>query len=156
MAVVRRREFLGLALASLAAGRVAHAQQDWPSRPVHLIIPFPPGGGADTVARAVSARLAEILGQPVVIENRTGGNAIVAATGVLNAPRDGYTWLWDGANQITNPFLLREQQFDYRTSFLPVTLLARFPQVVAVRHDFPAKTLEEFIAAARTLSLIHI
>jgi tripartite-type tricarboxylate transporter receptor subunit TctC len=149
MAATTRRRFLGLAAASLAAGRIAHAQQEWPARPVHLILPFPPGGGADTVARAVSARLSEILGQPVVVENRTGGNAIVAATGVLTAPRDGYTLLWDGANQITNPFLVREQTFDYKTSFVPITLLARFPQVLAVKHDFPAATLDEFIVYAK-------
>ena len=147
-----RRKFIAATVASvssaglLTASRLASAQPEWPARPVHLILPFPPGGGADTVARAVSAKLSEILGQSVVIENRTGGNAIVAASAVLAAPRDGYTLLWDGANQITNPFLLRDQPFDYRTSFVPITLLARFPQVLAVRHDFPAATLEEFIA----------
>jgi tripartite-type tricarboxylate transporter receptor subunit TctC len=146
-----RRRFLGLAAATLAlaAGRSAQAQQEWPARPVHLVLPFPPGGGADTVARAVSARLAEIRGQPVVLENRTGGLAIVAASGVLTAPRDGYTLLWDGANQITNPFLVKEQPFDYKTSFIPITLLARFPQVLAVKQDFPAATLDEFIAYAK-------
>ena len=149
MATIARREFLCFALASLAASRIAGAQQEWPARAVHLILPFPPGGGADTVARAVSARLAEILGQSVVIENRTGGNAVVAATGVLTAPRDGYTLLWDGANQITNSFLLRDPPFDYKTAFVPITFLARFPQVLAVKHDFPAATLDEFIAYAK-------
>lgn len=146
---IRRRDFLGLALASLAAlfacGE-SQAQAAWPSRPVHLVVPFPPGGGADTVARAVASRLGEILGQSVVVENRTGGNAVVAANAVLAAPRDGYTFLWDGANQITNPFLLRDLPFDYKASFIPITLLARFPQVVAVRENFPAATLDEFIA----------
>lgn len=149
MDTIKRRAFLGLAIASLAAARTAFAQQEWPSRSVHLILPFPPGGGADTVARAVASRLAEILGQAVVIENRTGGNAVIAATAVLAAPRDGYTLLWDGANQITNPFLVRDLAFDYRTSFIPITLLARFPQVVAVRQDFPARTIDELIAHAR-------
>ena len=149
MGAIRRRDFLGLALASLAvlaAVGDAQAQAQWPSRPVHLVIPFPPGGGADTVARAVASRLGEILGQSVVVENRTGGNAVVAAGAVLSAPRDGYTFLWDGANQLTNPFLLRDLPFDYKASFIPITLLARFPQVVAVRENFPAATFDEFIA----------
>ena len=93
--------------------------------------------------------MSEILGQNVIVENRTGGNAVVAASAVLQAPRDGHTFLVDAANQITNPLLIRDLPFDYALSFLPVTQTARFPQVLAVRADFPARNVAEFIAYAR-------
>ena len=149
MTMIQRRAVLALGLASPFVARGALAQADWPSRPLRFVIPFTAGGGGDSSARPLAARVSEILGQNVVIENRTGGNAVVAASAVLQAPRDGYTFLIDAANQITNPLLLRDLPFDYRTSFLPVTQTARFPQVLAVKRDFPAQTVEEFIAHAR-------
>jgi tripartite-type tricarboxylate transporter receptor subunit TctC len=141
-----RRAVLG---AALAAPAIARAQDAWPSRPIRWIVAFAAGGAADTAARAVGARVQEILGQPVVVENRTGGNAVVAANALLQSPADGHTFLVDAANQITNPLLLRDLAFDYRTAFAPATQIARFPQVVAVRHDFPARTIEAFVAAAK-------
>ena len=146
MARTHRRTALGLAL---AAPSLARAQQDWPARPIRWVVAFAAGGAADTAARAAGAKVGEILGQPVVIENRTGGNALVAAAAVLQSPADGYSFLVDAANQLTNPVLMRELPFDYRTAFAPVTQIASFPQVVAVRHDFPARTIEEFIAYAK-------
>jgi tripartite-type tricarboxylate transporter receptor subunit TctC len=143
---MHRRTALGLAL---AAPSVARAQQDWPTRPIRWVVAFAAGGAADTAARAVGAKLGELLGQSVVIENRTGGNALIAANAVLQSPADGYGFLVDAANQLTNPVLMRELPFDYRTAFAPVSQIASFPQVVAVRHDFPARTIEEFIAYAK-------
>jgi tripartite-type tricarboxylate transporter receptor subunit TctC len=145
----RRSVLAAAAVAAPFVGRVARAQADWPTRPVRFVIPFTAGGAGDTAARAVGQKLGEILGQNIVIENRTGGNAVVAANVVLQAPRDGYTYLWDAANQITNPVLVRDLPFDYRTSFVPVSLLALFPQVLAVKTDFPAHTLAEFIEVAK-------
>src|SRR5690606_33963807 len=110
---------------------------------------FPPGEGGDTVARAVADKTAEILKQAVVIENRTGGNAVIAASAVAQAAPDGYTYLWDGNNHLTNRLLVKDIPFDYRKAFVPVTLLARYPQVIAVRSDFPAKDFDEFIAYAK-------
>jgi tripartite-type tricarboxylate transporter receptor subunit TctC len=146
---IGRRGALCLALAAPFVSREARAQADWPSRPLRFVVPFTAGGGGDTSARALAARTSEILGQNIVIENRTGGNAVVAANSVLQSPRDGYSYLVDAANQITNPFLVRDLPFDYRTAFVPVTMTARFPQVVAVRHDFPARTIGEFIDYVR-------
>ena len=145
----RRRQILLLGLAALATGRTAMAQTDWPSRPLRIIVPFSAGGAADTSARSVGARLADILGQNVIIENRTGGNAVVGATAALQAPKDGYTFLWDAANQVTNRMLVKDLPFDYRISFVPISLVVRLPQVLAVRQDFPARTLEEFIDYVR-------
>ena len=93
--------------------------------------------------------MSEIIGQQLIIDNRTGGNALVAANAVLQAPRDGQTFLIDAANQVTNPFLIKDLPFDYQKTWLPVTKLSDFPQVVAVKHDFPAKTIQEYIAAAK-------
>jgi tripartite-type tricarboxylate transporter receptor subunit TctC len=148
MSMMRRRTVLSLPLAAALVARHAAAQEAWPSRPLRLVIPFTAGGGGDSALRPIAARMAEILGQNVVVENRTGGNAVVAASAVLQA-RDGYSFLVDAANQITNPLLLRDLPFDYGASFLPVTQTARFPQVLAVRADFPARTIQEFIAFAK-------
>jgi len=145
---LRRRGLLaGLAVPVLA--RPALAQDNWPNRPVRFIVAFAAGGAADTAARAVGAKVQEIIGQSMVVENRTGGNAIVAANALLQAPADGYTFLVDAANQITNPILMRDIGFDYLTAVLPITRLAVFPQVIAVKQDFPARTIQEFIARAR-------
>jgi tripartite-type tricarboxylate transporter receptor subunit TctC len=144
-----RRGLLGAALAAPALVRSASAQSDWPKAPIRWIVAFAAGGAADTVARNVAVRVAEILGQQVIIENRTGGNAVVAANAVLQAPRDGYTFLIDAANQITNPYLVKDLPFDYEATWLPVTQMSIFPQVVAVKHDFPAKTIQEYLAIAK-------
>jgi len=146
MNAITRRAALGAALAIPFAAR---AQENWPNRSVRFIVAFAAGGAADTAARAIGAKVQEIIGQSVVVENRTGGNAIVAANATLQSPPDGYTFLVDAANQITNPILMRDIGFDYMTAFTPVTRLAVFPQVIAVKHDFPARTIGEFIAAAR-------
>lgn len=145
-----RRDFLRLAAAVAATGMTgARAQADWPARPVRLVIPFPPGGGGDIVARATAEKLSELLRQAVVVENKTGGNAVIAATAVATAAPDGYTFLWDGNNHLTNKALVKDLAVDYRSAFAPVTLTARFPQVVAVRHDFPARDFDEFVRHAQ-------
>jgi tripartite-type tricarboxylate transporter receptor subunit TctC len=149
MTQINRRAALGIGLALPFIGRTAQAQDDWPTRPIRFVVPFTAGGGGDTSARALAARASEILGQNIIIENRTGGNAVVAANSVLQAPRDGYSYLVDAANQITNPLLVRDLPFDYKAAFVPVTMTARFPQVVAVRHDFPARNIAEFIEYVR-------
>jgi tripartite-type tricarboxylate transporter receptor subunit TctC len=146
-----RRDLLrgALALPFLVRSAVAQPAPDWPGRPMRWIVPYAPGGAVDTVARAIGARVGEMLGQSVVIENRTGGNSLIAANAVLTSPRDGYTFLIDAANHITNPLLMRELPFDYRAAFTPVTQINAFPQVLAVRQDFPASTVAEFIAYAK-------
>jgi tripartite-type tricarboxylate transporter receptor subunit TctC len=137
----------GLATPFLATS--GFAQSEWPKGPIRWVVAFAAGGAADTVARNVGARVSEILGQQVIIDNRTGGNSLVAAGAVLQAPRDGQTFLIDAANQVTNPYLIKDLPFDYAATWMPVTKLSDFPQVVAVKQDFPAKTIQEYIAAAR-------
>ena len=101
----------GLAAPFLA--RAGCAQSDWPKGPLRWVVAFAAGGAADTVARNIGARVSEILGQQVIIDNRTGGNSLVAASAVLQAPRDGQTFLIDAANQVTNPYLIKDLPFDY-------------------------------------------
>ncbi len=148
MTTITRRSALAFGLAAPFVPRGAAAQEAWPNRPVRLVIPFSAGGGGDSSARPLAAKVAEILGQNVIVENRTGGNAVVAATAVLQA-RDGHTFLVDALNQITNPLLLRDLPFDYRASFVPVTQTARFPQLLSVKADFPARNVAEFVAYAK-------
>ncbi len=144
-----RRGLLAAALAAPALVRTAAAQANWSKGPIRWIVAYAAGGAADTVARNIGLRVSEIIGQQVVIDNRTGGNSLVAANAVLQAPRDGYTFLVDAANQVTNPFLIKDLPFDYPTTWIPVTKLSNFPQVVAVKQDFPAKTIQEYLAVAK-------
>ncbi len=144
-----RRRSLAAALLAAPVARPALAQDAWPSRPIRWLVAFAAGGAADTAARAIAADMQEALGQSIVIENRTGGNAVVAQSALLQAPRDGYTFLVDAANQLTNPVLMRDIPFDYATAFAPVSQISSFPQVIAVKQDFPAQTLAEFIEVAR-------
>jgi tripartite-type tricarboxylate transporter receptor subunit TctC len=144
-----RRGVLAAGLTAPFLARHGFAQSDWPKGPVRWIVAFAAGGAADTVARNVGARVSEIIGQQVIIDNRTGGNAVVAANAVLQAPRDGQTFLIDAANQLTNPLLIKDLPFDYEKTWLPVTKLSDFPQVLAVKQEFPARTLQEYVAAAK-------
>lgn len=149
MTKLLRRGVLAAGLAAPFLARHGYAQGDWPKGPVRWIVAFAAGGAADTVARNVGARVSEIIGQQVIVDNRTGGNSLVAANAVLQSPRDGQTFLIDAANQLTNPFLIKDLPFDYEKTWLPVTKLSDFPQVLAVKQEFPAKTLQEYVAAAK-------
>lgn len=149
MSGLTRRSLVAAGLATPFVARHGFAQSDWPKGPVRWVVAFAAGGAADTVARNIAVRASEILNQQVIIENRTGGNAVVAANFVLQAPRDGQTFLIDAANQVTNPYLIKDLPFDYPATWIPVTLMSSFPQVVAVKQDFPAQTIQEYIAAAK-------
>ena len=144
-----RRALLGAGLATPFLARHGWAQAKWPSGPLRWVVAYAAGGAADTVARNVGARVSEIVGQQVIIDNRTGGNSLVAATAVMQAPRDGMTFLVDAANQVTNEYLIKDIPFNYEKTWIPVTRLADFPQVLAVKADFPAKTLKDYIDAAK-------
>lgn len=148
-----RRQLLGMtgmALAAPFAATSVFAQGDWPARSVKFVVPFSAGGAADTAARAVGTKVGDILAQSIIIDNRTGGNAVVAANAVLGAPKDGYTFIWDAANQLTNPMLVKDLSFNYQKAFVPVTMAVRVSQALVVRNDFPAKTVEEFLDYVRS------
>lgn len=137
-----------LIAASLLGAGFAHAQA-FPEKPVRWIVPWPPGGGADVLSRMLSGRLAEVLGQPVVIENRGGAAGNIGAEIAARAPADGYTiaFAFSGTHSI-NPHIYAKMPFR-DSDFAPVIWLSMVPQVLVVNPSIPAKTVKELIALAR-------
>jgi len=124
--------------------------QDYPTRPIHLIIPFPPGGVADVIARPIADRLTKSLGQPVVVESHAGATGTLGAAFVAQAAPDGYTLLLGTTNEIAmSPTLFKSLPYDPNKAFDPVTPVAVFPNVLVVGKDIPVKTLADLIALAR-------
>jgi tripartite-type tricarboxylate transporter receptor subunit TctC len=149
-----RHVFAVALLSSLTAlfvpGGTAQAQDaGWPSKPIRMIVPFPPGGGSDNIARLVGKALTESFGQPVIVENRPGAAATLGAQFVAKAPPDGYTLLIGNAAVITLTPQLRPAGFDPVTSFAPIATLSGSYAVVAVRKDLPAADFKAFIDLAR-------
>lgn len=146
-----RRSFLRLAagLATLPATAWIARAQSYPTRPLRWIVGFPPGGGADTVARIMGPWLAERLGQQVIIENRPGASTNLAAQAVINSPPDGYTLLFYGASTLVNTSIFHNLPFDVRRDIAPVAGLVTFPMVLVANPSLPAKTVGELIAHAR-------
>jgi tripartite-type tricarboxylate transporter receptor subunit TctC len=140
----------GVALLTLAAAVIATAAADYPSRPVTIMVGFPPGGASDILARIVGSQLATLLGQPFVIDNRPGAGGSVAGEVVAHAVPDGYTLLL-GNNAIlaTNASLYRKTGFDAEKDFAPITLIGTQANVLVVNKDVPARSLAELIALAR-------
>ena len=136
-----------LALASAAGAAYA---QSYPDKPIHLIAPFPAGGLADVLARAIGDELGKNLGQSVIIENRSGAGGNIGADTVAKAPPDGYTLLMSSAGILTaNPFLYPSLPFNVETAFVPVTNVADMPMMVVVNPRVEAKTLGEQVAFAK-------
>lgn len=130
---------------------VAHAAtaQEFPTRPLRIVVPVPPGGGIDVVARIAATPLAAALGQPVLVENRPGARGVIGTESVSKAAPDGYTLLVVSDLLTIMPFVERKLAFDVRTSFAPVSLLATQPLVLAVHPSVPAQSVREFIALAK-------
>jgi tripartite-type tricarboxylate transporter receptor subunit TctC len=144
--LTRRSIVLGAAIAPLAPA--ALRAQSWPSGPIRLIIPFPPGGSVDAVARMAQPGLQQRLGTTIVIENRTGASGVVATTAVAKSPPDGNTWLFVFDTHAVNPSLL-SVTYDAEKDFEPVLLIATAPYVVAANTERPFKTLADVIAASK-------
>jgi tripartite-type tricarboxylate transporter receptor subunit TctC len=146
-----RREFLMTlaAAAALVRPRAAHAQADWPARPVRVMVPYPPAGGADTTARIVYARLSEDLGQQFAIENRGGAGGTIGEEAVAKAAPDGYTILHDATAFSVNGSLYSNLPFDYRKDFDPVFLVALVPNILVITPTVPANTVSDVIALAK-------
>jgi tripartite-type tricarboxylate transporter receptor subunit TctC len=148
--MTRRRALAGGA-AALALPMLAQsaAAQDWPSRPVRVIIPYPPGGGADTVGRIFFAKLSETLGQQFVIDNRGGAGGTIAEAVAAKADPDGYTVLYDATAFTINPFLYPKLSFDYGKDFQPVFLASRVANILLVHPSVEAKTVADVIALGK-------
>ncbi|MEN0075955.1 MAG: tripartite tricarboxylate transporter substrate-binding protein [Paracraurococcus sp.] len=143
-----RRGLLSAAGAVLLGPARQALAETWPSRPIRLVVPFAAGGAADSAARAITPAMAQRLGQSIVVENRTGASGSVGGGTVAQAAPDGYTLLWDASSHLVNPALMRNLPFDY-ARFTPVSLVVSFPGVLAVKQDFPARSVAEFVALAK-------
>ena len=137
------------AIATLALLQPALAQP-FPNKPIKLIVPFAPGGGTDILARALAAKMSESLGQQVIVDNRAGGNTLIATEATVRAAPDGYTLLMQTNNLAANPTLYRGRiNFDTRKDLAPVALVAGNPHVLVVHPSVAATNLAEFIALAK-------
>ena len=135
-----------VANALAAAGALA---QPYPSKPIRVIIPNPPGGSLDIVARLVGPKMTELGGQSIIVDNRPGADTIIGTELAARAAGDGYTVLFNTVPLVVNPALVSKLPFDVVRDFAPVSLIAAFPFVLVVNPSVPAKSVREFIALAR-------
>jgi tripartite-type tricarboxylate transporter receptor subunit TctC len=146
------RGFCAVVAAVLATWLIAGSAsaQDYPTRPVTVIVAQPPGGGTDIIARIIAQQLSVQLGEPFVVENRAGAGTVVGTAAAANSTPDGYTLLTGlSANMAVNPSLFAQLSYDPIRDFTPVGMLAEFPFVVVVNKDFPAHSIKELIAMAK-------
>lgn len=138
------------ALIAFGAYAGAAAAADYPSKPVKVVLMFPPGGGSDGQTRVIAEKMKALLGQPMLIENRPGGGGVIAATAVKTAPADGYTLLHAGAALMTLTPRFNATASYSESDFVPVAAIATAPPMLVARADFPANNLNELIALAKT------
>jgi len=143
---------LGLLLAfSLTLSGAEALAQVFPSKPIKLLVGYPPGGATDTLARVVAQQMTERMGQPVIVENKAGANSIIAADYVAKSAPDGYTILVGGSGVMTfNPGVYKKLPYDTAKDFIAITQLGGYHMVFAVNPSVPAKTINELIALAKT------
>jgi tripartite-type tricarboxylate transporter receptor subunit TctC len=147
-----RRQFLHLAAGAAAlpaTSRIAWSQASYPSRPVRIMVGFPPGGGADIVARLMAQWLSERLGQQFIVENRPGAAGNIAVEGLVRAPPDGYTLAIVNTNNSINAALYDKLSFNLIRDIMPVAGLTSDPMLIVVNPSLPARTVPEFISYAK-------
>lgn len=144
--VQRRRALVHIAgLTLLAASGLAQADT-WPSRPVSLVVPFPPGGTTDILARTLAERLAGVLGQPVIVENKPGAGATIGADQVAKSKPDGHTLLVGAVHHTIATSVYKKLNYDFQKDFAPITTIAMVPNVLTVNASSPIKSAGELIA----------
>jgi tripartite-type tricarboxylate transporter receptor subunit TctC len=155
--MVRRFAIAAIAAAMLASG--ALAQSNFPTRPVHIYVPYPPGGGVDVLTRTLGDVVSKQWGQTVLVENRPGAGGVVASQALVQSLPDGYTLIMVASGHATNPFLYPKMPYDTFRDFTPISLLASSPNILLVRADSPFKTMADVIAQAKakpgSLSFAH-
>ena len=144
-----RRLLTGVAAAGSLAATPAAFAEDYPNKPIRIIVSFAPGGLTDLIARAMQPKLQEVFGQPVVIDNKPGAGGTVAEAMLARAPADGYTMLLSADSVPANPHLIPNLSYDSFKDLQPVSLLARIPLVMLVNNDVPANSLKEFVTHAK-------
>jgi tripartite-type tricarboxylate transporter receptor subunit TctC len=142
-----------VALLALMCAALLAAAEEYPNKPVKLITPYPPGGPTDVLARAVSQKLSERLGQPIIIDNRPGASGMIGADLVAKAAPDGYTLLANASIHVINPSLYKNPPYDAIKDFAPVGQIAEVPLVLVVSPALGVKTVKELIAKAKTMPL---
>ena len=143
--------WISLAALVLVTGIDARAQSTYPSKPVRLVLGFPAGTNVDVLARPIAQRMSEIVGQPVIVDNRPGATGLIANEFVAKAPPDGYTLLVAPGSSLTStPHLKLRMPYDALKDFAPIIQINSFPQVLIVNPTVPAKTVKELIAIARS------
>ena len=148
--MLTRRRLLTASAALLAAGASrAQAQAAWPTRPVRVIVPYPPAGGADTVSRILFTKLGELWGQTFVIDNRGGAGGTIGEAAAAKSDPDGYTVLYDATAFSVNPALYPRLSFDYAKDFAPVFLASLVPNILVVNNAVTDKTLADVIETAK-------
>jgi tripartite-type tricarboxylate transporter receptor subunit TctC len=148
MKALTRSFLIGAAIGILSFAAPAMAQE-YPAKPIHLIVGFAAGGGNDIIARVFGQKLAESLGQPVIVENKPGGGAIVATDYVAKSAPDGYTLLLSASGISINPALYDKLPYDAVNDFVAVSQLASFPLIMIVSANSPIKSVAEFVAYAK-------
>jgi tripartite-type tricarboxylate transporter receptor subunit TctC len=149
MIAMWKRAAVVLALAAQCLIETARAQE-YPSRPIRLVVPYAPGGGADSVARIVARRVSENIGQPIVIDNRSGAGSILGTDIVAKAEPDGYTLLLGQSGPISiNPAVYKTLPYDPVKDFAPVTMTTAYPYILVVNAKLPVQSLQEFVALGK-------
>jgi len=148
----RRLASHAIAAAALisAAASPTHAQGEFPSRALRLVVPLAPGGPTDFLARVVAQDMARTLGQPVLVENKPGGDGLIAAREVISAPADGHTLLFAIGSMLAAPLQSRPPAFDWRAELAPLGRVARVPFALAVHPGLPVRNVQELVAHARS------
>ena len=146
---MNKRKLCVLMLAAAVVACAAAHAQEFPSKSLRLVVPFPPAGTTDTIARVLVAPLGKTLGQSVVIENRPGGNTVIGAELVLRAPADGHTLLFMAPSFTINPFVQSKLSFDPLKDFSGVSRLVYNPLIICVHPSLPVKSVKELVALAR-------
>ena len=144
----RRVRDIGAATAWLCASGFAMAQA-WPSKPIKLVVSYPPGGTVDAVARVIAPRLSERLRQPVVVDNRAGAGGAIGGEAVAKSPADGYTLLLDASNHAQNPALRSKMPFDTLRDLMSVSLLVKVPNVLVVTPSTSYRSVKDLLAQAK-------
>ena len=156
---MRRLIQIAAVAAAMIAAHPAFAESAFPVKPVHIFVPYAPGGGVDVLARTLGDAVSRRWGQNIVVENRPGAGGVVASQALASAAPDGYTLIVVASGHATNPFLYPKLPYDTFKNFTPISLLASSPNILLVRSDSPFKTLADMIAEAKarpgSLSFAH-
>jgi tripartite-type tricarboxylate transporter receptor subunit TctC len=147
--MLTRRHLMAGSAAMLVAGSGARADIEWPNKPVKVIVPYPPAGGADTVSRILFQKLSEMWGKSFVIDNRGGAGGTIGEAAAAKSDPDGYTVLYDATAFSVNPALYGKLSFDYGKDFAPVFLASLVPNILVVTPSVEAKTVQDIIDLAK-------